>query len=229
MSNDYAVSKARSQPGNWDPSCRKKTRQGWATGDRGGATGDDAICSRLAEGVNSSAAATQERKIMKSRIGILTFVIAALGCAAFAQSKPAGVVAAGDLKSLVPTSYFYRGQSASVQMRNSAAVRTKGERYVLAGLVDTSGYASDVAAKYQGLFISEVKLKVGDAELAPGEYGFGFLGDKFVVTDVAANDVLSTSSQRDENLKRPVPLKITEDGGGYRLYVEKKYVTLQVE
>jgi len=166
---------------------------------------------------------------MKSRIGILTFVIAALVCTALAQSKPAGVVAAGDLKTLVPSSYFYRGQSASVQVRNAAAIRTKNERYVVAALVDTSGYASDVAAKYQGLFITEVKLKVGDAELAPGEYGFGFVGDKFVVTDVAASEVLSTSSQHDDILKRPVPLKITEDGGGYRLYAGKKYVSLQVE
>jgi hypothetical protein len=166
---------------------------------------------------------------MKSRIGIPVFVIAALGCAAFAQSKPAGVVAAADLKTLVPSSYFYRGQSASVQIRNSAAIRTKNARYVIAALVDTSGYASDVAAKYQGLFITEVKLKVGDSELAPGEYGFGFVGDKFVVTDVGANDVVSASSQRDENVKRAVPLKITEDGGGYRLYAGKKYVTLQVE
>ena len=166
---------------------------------------------------------------MKSRIGILAFVIAALGCAAFAQSKPAGVVAAADLKTLVPSSYFYRGQSASVQMRNAAAIRSKSDRYVIAALVDTSGYASDVAAKYQGLFITEVKLKVGDAELAPGEYGFGFVGDKFVITDVGSNDVASASSQRDENVKRAVPLKITEDGGGYRLYAGKKYVTLQVE
>ena len=166
---------------------------------------------------------------MKSRIGILAFVIAALGCAAFAQSKPAGVVASADLKSLVPATYFYRGQSASVQMRNAAAVRTKNERYVITALVDTSGYASDVAAKYQGFFITEVKLKVGDAELAPGEYGFGFVGDKFVITDVGANDVLSTSSQHDDNLKRPVSLKITEAEGGYRLYAGKKYVTLQVE
>jgi hypothetical protein len=166
---------------------------------------------------------------MKLRIGILTTVIAVLGCAALAQSKPAGVVAAADLKSLVPSSYFYRGQSASVQMRNSAAVRTKDGKYVLAGLVDTSGYASDVAAKYQGFFITEVKLKVGDAELAPGEYGFGFVGDKFLVTDVAANEVLNVSSQHDDNLKRAVPLKMTAEDGGYRLYSGKKYVTLQVE
>ena len=167
---------------------------------------------------------------MRKNIAIFVMVIAALSSAIVAQqSKPAGVVPSADLKGVIPSNYFYRGQSASVQMRNAAAVRTKDGRYVLAALVDTSGYASDVAAKYQGLFITEVKLKVGDAELAPGEYGFGFVADKFVVTDVGANDVLSTASQGDENVKRAVPLKMTEDGGGYRLYAGKKYVTLQVE
>ena len=72
-------------------------------------------------------------------------------------------------------------------------------------------------------------MKVGGAELAPGEYGFGFVADKFVVTDVGANDVLSAASRQDENVKRAVPLKMAEDGGEYRLYAGKKYVALQVE
>jgi subtilisin family serine protease len=166
---------------------------------------------------------------MKTPTRIFVFVIALASTAAAQQAKPAGIVATADLKSIVPSSYFYRGESGSVQLRNSAAVRTKDGKYVLAGMVDTSGYASDIAAKYQGLFITEVKLKVGDSELGPGEYGFGFVGEKFVVTDVGANDVLSTASQRDDNLKRAVPLKITEDGGSYRLYAGKKYVILQME
>ena len=49
------------------------------------------------------------------------------------------------------------------------------------------------------------------------------MGSKFVVTDSGANDVLSTASQLDKALKRAVPLKITEDGGNYRLYAGKKY------
>jgi hypothetical protein len=116
-----------------------------------------------------------------------------------------------------------------VQLRNSAGIRTKDQKYVLAGLVDTSGYASDVAQKYQGFFITEVKLKIEGSELAPGEYGFGFAGDKLIVTDVGANDLLSVASKKDDNLKRPMPLKIVEEGGAYRLYAGKKYVTLQVE
>ena len=145
------------------------------------------------------------------------------------QPQKVGVVASTELQKLVPASYFYRGQSATVQMRNSGAIRTKSQKYVIAGLVDTSGYASDVAAKYQGLFITEVKVKVEGSELVPGQYGFGFVSDKFLITDVGANDVLSVSSKHDDNLKRPVPLKIVQEGGDYRLYNGKKYVTVQVE
>lgn len=166
---------------------------------------------------------------MRTHIGIAILIIAAASAVLAQQAKTDGVLTNAQAKIIVPSSFFYRGQSASVQMRNSAAVRTKDGKYFLAGLVDTSGYATDVASKYQGFFITEVKLKVGDAELAPGEYGFGFVGTKFVVTDVGANDVLSAASRRDTNLKRAVPLKIAEDGGNYRLYAGKKYVTVQVE
>ena len=168
---------------------------------------------------------------MRTRNSILVAVAAILIASAWAAepSKPAGVVPTADLKTLVPNTYFYRGQSATVQLRNSAAIRTKDQKYVVAGLVDTSGYASDVAQKYQGLFITEVKVKIEGSELNPGQYGFGFVGEKFVVTDVGANDVLSVGAKRDDNLKRPVPLKITQEGGEYRLYAGKKYVTLQVE
>lgn len=165
---------------------------------------------------------------MKLRPSLM--VVAVLSALALAQqSKPAGVVDKADLKTLVPSTYFYRGQNATVQLRNSAAIRTQDQKYILAGLVDTAGYASDVAQKYQGLFITEVKLKIGGSELAPGQYGMGFVGDKFVLTDVAANDLFSVSSTRDDKLKRPVPLALVEEGGAYRLYAGRKYVTLELE
>src|SRR5579863_1185917 len=118
---------------------------------------------------------------MKLHYRILTALFVFLFAASWAQQpKPGGVLAAADLKALVPTGYFYRGQTASVQLRNSAGIRTgdhkgdqkKDQKYVLAGLVDTSGYASDVAQKYQGFFITEIKLNIEGSELALGDYGF---------------------------------------------------------
>lgn len=167
---------------------------------------------------------------MNRRFLILFAISGAFLCAALSQeSKPAGVLTATDMKTVVPSSFFYRGRSASTQLRNAGGIRTQSGKYVLAGLVDTAGYASDIAEKYQGFLITEVKVKIGGAELNPGEYGLGFAGDKFVVTDVGANEVLNASVNNDSNLKRPTPLKIAQDGNAYRLYAGRKYVTLQLE
>jgi hypothetical protein len=65
--------------------------------------------------------------------------------------------------------------------------------------------------------------------LPPGEYGFGFAGDKFVVMNVASEDALSVPSQTDAELKRAVPLKLVEDGAGYKLYAGKKWVSVKPE
>ena len=166
---------------------------------------------------------------MKLRKLTLLTSLTLLVASAWAQSKPSGVLSADELKKVAPTSFFYRGQSGGVQLRNTGGFRTKDQKFVLAGLVDTSGYASAVAEKYQGFFITEVKLNVAGSELAPGEYGFAFNEEKFTITDAGANDVLSGTSTKDPELKHPVPLKMVEEGGEYRLYAGKKYVTVKVE
>ncbi len=156
-------------------------------------------------------------------------LISLLALAAAAQSKKAGVVDASDMKQVVPTNFYYDGQVAPVQFRNAAAVRLEGGKIVQAGLVDNSGYSSDIAAKYQGYFITEQKIKIGDKELAPGQYGFGFSDGKFRIMDVGGNDVLQADQRMDEGLKRPVPLKMVADGSNYRLYAGKKYVVITVK
>jgi len=46
-------------------------------------------------------------------------------------------------------------------MRNSAAARFGAKRFVIAGLVDTSGYSTEVRAKYQGFFITDSRSRFG--------------------------------------------------------------------
>jgi hypothetical protein len=147
-----------------------------------------------------------------------------------AQDIKPGVLMAEDIKRLVPATYFFRGQSATVQIRNSAGFSRADGKLVLAGLVDTSGYAADVQAKYQGFLITEVKLSIEGTDLAPGEYGFGFAKDgKFTVLDVGANELFSVSAHIDDKLARPVPLKIVAEGDGYRLYNGRKWVSLKAQ
>ena len=80
------------------------------------------------------------------------------------------------------------------------------------------------------MLVSETKLDIGGSALPPGQYGFGFTADgKFVVMDVANNEVLNTGSQTDAELKHPVPLKLVEDGASYKLYAGKKWVAIKTE
>ena len=168
---------------------------------------------------------------MKRRVGgyaaVLQFCLLA-SLAVSAQAKP-GVLSADEIKKAVPTVYFFSGQSAPVQVRNSGGFRAAGGKVVLAGLVDTSGYSSAIQAKYQGLLITEVKLNVEGTDLAPGQYGFGFKDGKFLVMDVGANDLFSVSTHKDDKLARPVPLKVVSEGKGFRLYAGKNWVSLKTK
>jgi hypothetical protein len=164
---------------------------------------------------------------MKKRVVLAVVMFSSLLLSA--QSKP-GVLSADDLKKVVPATYFFRGQSAPVQLRNSAGFGLPDGKLVLAGMVDTSGYAADVQAKYQGFLITEVKLNIEGSELSPGEYGFGFSKEgKFLVMDVGANDLFSVAAKLDDKLPHPVPLKIVQDQGAYRLYAGRKWVSLNPE
>jgi hypothetical protein len=156
-------------------------------------------------------------------------LVVSLAVSMVAQNAPskATVVDEAGLKKVVPEMYFFRGLSATTQMRNSSAIHYPDDFYVIAGLVDTSGYSSDIKAKYTGLFITEKKLKFdGGSMLGPGQYGMGYTADgKFHILNVAGDEVLVADIKVDDNLKRPQPLKIVMDGDNAKLYLGKKYVT----
>src|ERR1700749_211946 len=122
------------------------------------------------------------------------------------------VLKPADTEKLLPASVYYKAQSAPTQLRNSGGVKFADGYYVLATLVDTSGYSSDIQAKYQAYFITEVPIKIGGQNLAAGIYGVGYIGgDKFIVTDVGAHDLFTVSSSTDEAFKRPTPLQVQVD------------------
>jgi hypothetical protein len=162
----------------------------------------------------------------RPQVRLLVLVIALLASLlGYAQSRP-GVLGADEIKKIAPAAFFFRGQSGSVQLRNTVGFKA-GEKFVVAGLVDTSGYSSGIREKYQGFLITEVKLDIEGSSLPPGQYGFGFKDGKFRVMDVGANDVLDVTAHRDENLKRAVPLKMVAEGDGYKLYAGKDWIGIR--
>jgi hypothetical protein len=167
------------------------------------------------------------RNIRLALLGVLSLILLS---SAMAQQVSKHVLTSDELKKAVPAEFFFRGQKAQVQLRNAVGFQLADGKMTLAALVDTSGYATTVQQKYQGMLITETKLNIGGSDLAPGEYGFGFTADgKFIVMDVANADVLTTTSQTDQALPHAVPLKLVEDGGGYKLYAGKKWVGIKAE
>jgi hypothetical protein len=178
-------------------------------------------------------------KARMGRVGITRWVVAAMIAAGVFgltrtstgqdAAKAAGdtVLTATETTKMLPASVWFKGLSATTQLRNSGGVKFADGFYLLATLVDTSGYSTDVQEKYQAYFITEVPIKIEGHELPAGIYGVGFVaGDKFLVLDVGARDLFSVTSHKDEGLKRPMPLKVTADKGGFRLYEGRSYVTI---
>lgn len=146
---------------------------------------------------------------------------------AAAPGKDAILPAAEVGTKLLPEKVFFRGQIAPAQARNSGGVRYGDGFLVFAGLVDSSGYSTGIKEKYQAYLINEVAIEIGGQTLKPGAYGVGFVeGNKFVVMDIGAHDVLQAASTKDTDMKRPVPLQFTAGSGegNYRLYHGRDYV-----
>ena len=168
----------------------------------------------------------------RNRVCVLLSVLAiftATAVAGVAQENWT-ILAGAQLTRVVPPGFYFEGQSAPTQMRNTAAARIHGKRHVIAGMVDTSGYSADIRAKYEGFFITDSPVLVGDRELAAGAYGFGFTDDsKFNLFDVGGNQILSVGTTDDRVIRRPRPLMMTADreSRGVRLYSGRSFVLIK--
>ncbi len=163
------------------------------------------------------------------RFAAVGTLVALLLTTALAQKAAQHLLNGDELKSVVPAEFFFRGQKAPAQLRNSTGFQTADGKFTFCALVDTAGYSTAVQQKYQGMLVTESKLNIGGSELGPGAYGFGFTADKFVVMNLASEDLISTPYQTDTELKRAMPLKLVEDGAAYKLYAGRKWVAVKPE
>ena len=131
------------------------------------------------------------------------------------------------LTKIVPTSFYFAGQSAQTQVRNTAAAQIGKDRFVIVGLVDTSGYSTEISGKYEGFFITDSPVRIGNKTLGTGAYGFGFAANGQVnIFDLSSKQILSAATKTDNEMKRPRPLQMTSDAKGIRLYKGKNYVLI---
>jgi hypothetical protein len=159
--------------------------------------------------------------------GIAALVISCSLPLIVAAQNRAVILTGPELARVVPPGFYFQGLSAPTQMRNAAAVRFGTDRRVIAGLVDTSGYAADVRAKYEGFLITDSEISINGRTLAIGSYGIGFSETgKLNVMDLAGKEILSVETTKDKSLRRPRPLMMAADASGARLYSGRDYVVI---
>jgi len=140
-----------------------------------------------------------------------------------------GILSREQTAAIMPATVFFRGQSATIQARNSAGVRAADGKLVLAAMVDTSGYSSGIAQTYQAYLITELPLQIGTHKLAPGAYGFGFIeGNRMITMDIGGNRLFEAPTTHDDKISRPTPLQIIAEGSAYRLYLGRSFVAFNL-
>jgi len=87
-------------------------------------------------------------RIIPASIALTTILASGAAMAQMAGSNT--VLAPADLEKMFPPTVYYDGQTAPAQLRNSGGVKFADGHFALVSLVDTSGYSTGVAAKYQG-------------------------------------------------------------------------------
>jgi hypothetical protein len=167
-------------------------------------------------------------KNFKNHLVTIAVLVIACSTPLLAAVQDRAVILTGaELSRVVPPGFYFQGLSAPTQIRNAAAARFGSNRYVIAGLIDTAGYAADVRAKYEGFFITDSPITINGSELGTGAFGFGFSDDgKLNILDLAGNQVLSVSTTKDSTLKRPRPLAMIKSGNDIRLYSGKDYAVI---
>ncbi len=135
------------------------------------------------------------------------------------------IVPEEELPRIVPTGFYYEGQVAPTQMRNAAAVRIRDRKHVIATLVDNSGYASEIRAKIEGFWATDVPVRLGGRSLEVGVYPFGVTAEGVLnVYDLAGTLRFSVKTVRDASLRNPRPLAMVIADDGVRFYRGRNYV-----
>lgn len=170
----------------------------------------------------------QRKLILQTVLFAFLFVF---GAAVNAQEKASPeILPEAAAARIVPTSFYFAGQSAPTQARNSAVARLGKDRHVIVGMVDTSGYSTEISDKYEGFLITDSPIVIGGKELATGAYGFGFsTAGKLRIFDLSGKEIMWAETANDKELKRPRPLMMSVADGGVRFYKGKNYAVVSAK
>lgn len=138
--------------------------------------------------------------------------------------------------SALPKDFYLEGNAIPTAKRNAAMVRLPSGARAIFSLLDTTGYASDIVAKYVGMIITEGDISICGHKVTVGSYGFGWERPargtegpgKFSLYDQAGAKVAECTAPRDADIQRPTPLQVvTKQDGTARLYYGRLNIELR--
>ena len=136
----------------------------------------------------------------------------------------------------VPGDFYLEGNRIPVEKRNAVLLKNaKGSRLGV-GLIDTSGYSSQIKQKYTGMLITETKISVCGNSLGVGSYGFGLdrpaatsnADASFKIYNQAGEKLGACAAKKDDSVEQPKPLSVTADKAGpAKLYLGKYAIEIK--
>ena len=153
-----------------------------------------------------------------------------------AKAQKFEIVTGKAFDSAVPKDFYLEGNAIPTEKRNAVLVKTPAGARAVFALIDTTGYAASITAKYVGMLITEADLTVCGHKVPAGSYGFGWVlpatgvdaPGKFSLFNQAGAAVADCSAPRQADLKQPRPLQVVAaPDGSARLYHGKNFVEIR--
>ncbi len=157
---------------------------------------------------------------------VLTLAALALEAMPARAAGPFELVTGKAFDAGLPKDFYLEGNAIPTEKRNAAMLKTASGARLLVGLLDTSGYSSQVQQKYMGMLITETRVSVCGHPVGIGSYGLGLkhpTGEsaapgQFFVYDQAGKRVAECSAAHDSKLQNPRPLQAVTDAAGAKVY-----------
>jgi hypothetical protein len=160
--------------------------------------------------------------IMKKSL-LLTAAVLMIGLTAL--SRPAWaddgfkVVTGKPADNAIPNDFYLEGNRIPVQKRNAVLVNCPMGGRIVIGLIDTTGYSSQIQQKYEGMLISETHFTIGGQKIGVGSFGFGHTKPaatsdedmRLTIYDQAGNKVAEATGKKDASLSKPSPLQVKDN------------------
>jgi hypothetical protein len=110
---------------------------------------------------------------MRKLFVIALFLVAcALGSSAQTSHENWRAATASELQSLLPARAPVVQERIETEMRTASGITDGKGKFVAGVVLITAGYSAD--GKYSHFFLTQVPLKIGDFDLAPGSYLIGW-------------------------------------------------------